>query len=263
VDNSISVILTVHNQEGIITDVFNSIYWNISDAVEEIIIVYDGCTDNSKELLDKRLYNAAVMGRPKKIMVFETPDINEVMANNVGLRASACAYSIIIQDDCKITEPYFDLRMRRPFALVPDLLAVSGRDAVDTRIIDGRLDYYNCGGVDAGTPKNILSIRDGVNRSPLMLDNSKLKKLNYLDEDFAPLDSDDVDLSIRGYKEFGYLVGSYPVDFESPLHWGKTRSNPTSARIWEQSMRKNHQLILDRHYDFIVGEKHSMDMEID
>jgi hypothetical protein len=147
--------------------------------------------------------------------------------------------------------------MLKPFQLIPELLAVSGRDAVDTRLVNGALDYYNVGGKDVGTPRHIFSIRDAVNRSPLMLDNKKAKQLNYLDEDFAPLDSDDVDLSIRGYKEFGYLVGSYVIDFYSPLHWGKTRNNSQSSLVWEASMRKNHRLIVDRHYDFIVGEKHS------
>jgi len=257
-ENTVSIILTVHNQEKIIGEIIKGISENISENVKELIIILDGCTDKSEFIMDKFLtkFNC-------NIKIIETPDINEVLANNVGLKNSECEYSIIVQDDCKINEPDFDKRMLKPFGKFFNLLAVSGRDAVDTRIVDNRLDYYNCGGVDAHTPRNIFSIRDAINRSPLMLNNERVKKLNYLDESFAPLDSDDVDLSIRGYKNFGYIVGSYVINYESPLSWGKTRNNSESARIWEKSMIKNHKLILERHYDFIVGEKHSYDVVIE
>jgi glycosyltransferase involved in cell wall biosynthesis len=256
--DTVSVILTVHNQEQIIREIFYGIVNNCSENVKEIIVILDGCTDESENILKECFSQTQIA-----IMIAKTPNINETLANNVGLRASNCDYSIIVQDDCLIREKDFDKRMLKPFKLIPELLAVSGRDAVDTRLINGALDYYNVGGKDAGTPRNIFSIRDGINRSPLMLDNKKTKQLNYLDDDFAPLDSDDVDLSIRGYKQFGYVVGSYVVEYESPLHWGKTRSNPQSAWLWELSMKKNHKLIVDRHYDFIVGDKHSRNMEIE
>jgi len=259
VDDSVSLILTVHNQERIIADIFGSACSNMSPKVKEIIVIFDGCTDNSEKELEEGIAYASMS---RSVAVMYTPNLNETKANNVGLRSSSCRFSIILQDDCKILEPNFDERMLKPFRLFPSLLAVSGRDAVDTRLVDGKLDYYNCGGVDANTPRNIFSIRDGINRSPLMINNAKAYNLNYLDEAFAPLDSDDVDLSIRGYKEYGYIVGSYPILFESPLAWGKTRSNPVSAWIWEKSMQKNHKMIVQRHYDFIVGEKHSRDVEI-
>lgn len=258
-EDTVSVILTVHNQEQIIKEIFKGISANASENIKELIIVYDGCTDASEKVLEGCLYPSLY----NNVQIIRTPNINETLANNVALRASQCDYSIIVQDDCLIQERQFDKRMLKPFKVVPNLLAVSGRDAVDTRLVNGTLDYYNVGGKDVNTSRHIFSIRDAVNRSPLMLDNKKLKQLNYLDEDFAPLDSDDVDLCIRGYKQFGYLSGAYVIDFYSPLHWGKTRSNPNSSRIWEESMRKNHRLIVERHYDFIVGEKHSQNIFIE
>ena len=256
--DSISVLLTVYNQEHIIKDIFYGVMNNISRNVRELVVVFDGCTDKSFEILKIELDK--VQGIIVKYI--ETPNLNETLANNRGFELCTCDYIIIVQDDCLIKEKDFDLRMLKPFKVVPNLLAVSGRDAVDTRIVNGKLDYYNTAGADVNTPKNIFSIRDAVNRAPLMLHNARAKELGYFDKDFAPLDSDDVDLSIRGYKEFGYLVGSYVIDFESRLQWGKTRSNSNSARIWEASMRKNQKLILERHHDFIIGEKHTKDMEI-
>ena len=257
-EDSVSVILTVYNQEEIIQDVFLGIVENMSDNVKEIIIILDGCTDRSEAMLDKVLPKAGV---PIKIIL--TPNINEVRANNVGLKNSECKYSILVQDDCKITEKDFDKRMLKPFKVFPNLLACSGRDAVDVRILNGRLDYYNLGGKDANTPKNIFSIRDGFNRSPVMIDNEKMKEMNYFDDDFAPLESDDVELGLRAYKEKGYFVGSYVIDYQSPLGWGTTRKNANSNMIWEQSLLKNQRLIMERHMDLITGEKHSMDVIIE
>ncbi len=259
-EDTISVILTVHNQEPIIGNIFKGITDNASENVKEIIVILDGCTDNSKEEIFKQMN---LLESSFDIAIAEAPDLNETLCNNSGLQQSRYKYSIIVQDDCLIKEPEFDKRLLKPFKVVENVMAVSGRDAVDTRLIDGRLDYYNCGGVDAGTARNIFSIRDGVNRSPLMLDNDKVSLLGYLDEDFAPLDSDDVDLCIRGYKKYGWLSGSYVINYESPLWWGKTRTNPKSAFVWEQSMIKNHKLIVERHYDFIVGQKHSRDVIIE
>ena len=255
---TVSVILTVYNKENFVDAIFSGIVLNASDQVKEIIVILDGCTDKSEEALNNSLYKSRF---PVKII--HTPNLNETLANNVGLKASTADYSIIVQDDCLIQEYNFDQRLLRPFKRIPNLLAVSGRDAVDTELVNGKLNYCNVGGADVGTERNIFSIRDAVNRGPLMLHNQRLAQLGYLDESFAPLNSDDVDLSIRGYKEYGYLVGSYVVDFYSPPQWGTVRSNPESNFKHDQSEQKNMRQIVERHYDFIVGAKHSMDVVIE
>ena len=260
-DDTCSVILTVHNQEDIIEEVLNGILDNISENVKEIIIVLDGCTDSSEGHIDKLLSKAK--DKVDNIKIIFADDVNEVRSNNLGLKNSTCQYSILVQDDCKIIEKDFDKRMLKPFKIVSNLLAVSGRDAVDVRIWNGELDYYNLAGVDAHTPKNIFSIRDGFNRSPVMVDNVKMKEMNYFSDDFAPLESDDVELGLRAYKTLGYVVGSYVIDYYSPNQWGSTRKNLESNRIWELSMIKNKKLIIERHSEFINGPKHSVDMVIE
>jgi len=261
-NDSISILLTVYNKETIIKDIFWAMIQNTSDKVKEIIIVLDGCTDESENILKKFIAEKLTVNIEGVIKFIYTDNINETRANNVGLKSSICDYTIIVQDDCLIMEQDFDLNMLKPFKMIPNLLAVSGRDAVDTRFVNGVFNFYNISGADSNTPNNILSIRDVINRSPLMLDNKKLKQLNYLDESFAPLSMDDVDLSIRAYKEFGYLVGSRTVNFISRPEWGTTRGNPESAAIFDQSLIKNTMLLKERHYDFIAGEKHSRDVEI-
>jgi len=261
-DDTISLLLTVYNKESIIKQVFQGLMQYSSDNVKETIIILDGCSDESENILRKFIAEYIDITTGGVIRFIYTDNLNETKANNVGLKSSTCDYTIVVQDDCIILEKDFDLNMLKPFKMIPNLLAVSGRDAVDTRFVNGEFNFYNVAGADVNTPNSIFSIRDVINRSPLMLDNKKLKQLNYLDENFAPLSLDDADLSMRAYKEFGYLVGSRTVKFISPPCYGTTRSNPISSAIFEQALIKNTILIEQRHYDFIAGEKHSREENI-
>lgn len=257
-ENSSSVILTVYNQEPIVDLVFCGIADNISDHVKEIIVILDGCTDGSEEKIRK--YYERSRAEVKEVI---TPNLNEVLANNVGLRMSTCEYSIIVQDDCVVKEKDFDLFLMKPYRLVPNLLAVSGRDADDYYIGDGTILTTNTFGVDVKSPRGILGIRDAINRGPLMLNNEKLKQLDYLDESFAPINADDIDLSLRAFTKFGYLVGAYCSDFYSPVQWGKTRNNMNSYNIYVRSAERNRKRITEIYADYFSGYKHSLDIIVD
>ena len=50
-----------------------------------------------------------------------------------------------------------------------------------------------------------FSFRLVVNRGPLILDMSKVKELNFLDEKFAPFELDDVDLCSKGKLNWGTI----------------------------------------------------------
>lgn len=257
-EDSVSVILTVYNQEQIVDLVFYGISQNISDHVKEIIVILDGCTDESPERV-RRCYSDS-KAEVKEII---TPNLNEVLANNVGFRASTCEYSIIVQDDCVVREKNFDLRLLKPYKLVPQLLAVSGRDADDYYVKEGMIYTTNTFGVDAGSPRNIFGIRDAINRGPLMLNNEKLKQLNYLDETFAPINADDIDLSLRAYTKYGYVVGAYCTDYYSPPEWGKTRNDIGSYNIFAWSADRNRKRVVQDYADYFSGYKHSLDIRLE
>ena len=258
-EDTASIILTIYNQESTIAMIFLGIVENISECTKEIICILDGCTDYSEYNLMQAIEKSTV---EIPIYVTYTPNINETLANNVGLRLSKCKYSIIVQDDCLITEKDFDKRILKPFKKFDNLLAVSGRDAVDMREENGRIIFYNCSGYDVNTPRDVFGIRDGVNRGPLAFDNEKLKKLNYFDESFAPQNCDDADISLRGYTEFGYIVGSYVIDHKSEYWWGQTRRNPESSKMRDIAEDRNMKTIIKRHADYLAGPKHSEDIII-
>lgn len=250
---NISVILTVHNKQKIIEMVLINLLKNLSENTKELIIVLDGCNDKSEEIIKNILKN----NKPNIDIILEyTSDIWEVKANNVGIKKSKCDYSLLIQDDMVIVEKEFDIRLMKPFLLFDDIFAVTSRDAHNITLINGKIDYPDLVGKYNFKGRNIFAIRDVVNRGPLLLDNNVLFKLNYLDEEFAPLTQDDHDLCLRAYKKLGLKCGSYVIDYISEPNWGSTRTGK-NAYLFSQFYSKNEQIIIKRHYDLLVGLKHN------
>ena len=119
-----SIILTVHNQEGLIPTVLKGIEDN-TEGDYELIVVVDGCSDRSEEVITDYLKNSEITSNS----VINTPDIYENKANNVGLRIAQGKYATIIQDDQVITEKGWNTRMHKPFESFDDVFAVTARTA--------------------------------------------------------------------------------------------------------------------------------------
>jgi hypothetical protein len=71
--------------------------------------------------------------------------------------------------------------------------------------------------------QNAYYIGETCNRGPLLLHNSKLKELGYLDEVNYFLDNSDHDLFARAYFLKNWICGYVPIEFCSPLENGSTR----------------------------------------
>lgn len=248
----ISIILTVHNQEDLISRILASIESNISPLVKELIIINDGCTDSSGEKIERFITDTF---HKFSIRYEYTPDIWETKANNVGLKFSTQEYSMIIQDDMVIEEKDFDARLIKPLLKWPEVFAVTARTAHDNIIQNGTLEHINLAGRETNLARNIFAIRDSCNRGPLLLRNSMLKKLDYLDESFAPLHLDDHDLCMRAYKLGGWLSGAYMINYRSDYEWGSSHKG-NAAHIGHKAWMKNAEIIMKRHYDILAGYKH-------
>ena len=130
--NTISCLLTVHNKQNMIKEVCLGVINNISNLTNEIIIVLDGCNDNSEKIINEVMLNTSV---PVKYVY--TDDVFELRANNEGLKHVTSDYVILIQDDMIIKEKNFDERMLKPFLAFDDVFAVTSQTAHNNKINGG------------------------------------------------------------------------------------------------------------------------------
>ena len=106
-----SIILTVHNKGWLIDKVIQGIKDNTVGEYE-LIVVVDGCTDNSEEVVKNNVQDI------KNYTVLFAPNVFETKANNIGLREAVGDKVIIVQDDMIIKEFGWNMRMNQFLCLM-------------------------------------------------------------------------------------------------------------------------------------------------
>jgi glycosyltransferase involved in cell wall biosynthesis len=254
-DETVSICLTVHNQEDVVGFVASSILACASKNVKEIICVLDGCTDNSEKIV-----RSTFDGGEIPVKYFTTPNWWETRCNNLSFKESSCPYILTLQDDMVLQEPDFDQKMLKPFRLMDNLLGITNRNAQDEYIQNGKLLYKNVAGADVNSPRDVVYVRDIIVRGPIMFDHEKLASMDYLNEEFAPIYADDYDLCFRAWKQKEWVVGAYRMNYMSPESWGHTRRHNAEAHaFWYASAMKNEKMVMERFAD-IMGGFHSQDV---
>lgn len=245
----LSVILTIHNKENLVERCLGSIL-SLSKDMSELIIVLDGCTDNSQRLVEKQLEKHGNLAHK---LIF-TDDVFETKANNAGLKEATQKYVVLVQDDVVVNEAGWDSRIIKPLQLYDDIFAVTAKNA-HNNYLTGKKPGSGCDLIKHGEitdgqkgPRDRIEIRDSVNRGPLAFEREKALSLNFFDEIYAPFIWDDHDICYRA-KEKGWVCGSYSINFISEKQWGTTRSNPKSHSIWKASNEKNQKIFYERYYE--------------
>ena len=246
----ISCLLTIHNKEFLIERVVSSLISNLSEETNQIIVVFDGCTDNSEQLTKAILNNVT----DKKIDYVYTDNVFETKANNAGLKLVQNDYVVMLQDDMVVNEKNFDLRMLEPFLKFNDVFAVTSFVAHNNIYNEStrQINYIDIASKD-NSDRDIFYAREYANRGPLMYDFRDVVKLNYLDEYFAPQNYDDMDISMRAFKELGKVSGLYWIDYTSDPNWGTTRQKNQS--LHNDLVYINAAKILEKHKDLLYGSK--------
>ena len=134
----------------------------------------------------------------------------------------------------KMTEKGYNIHLAKPFNLLHNVIAVSGRCAHN---------LYHGGGVGKlgksimteisklNVDKNTFYTYETCNRGPLLLDRKKVEELGYLDEKNYFLDNSDHDLMARAYIFKKYICGYVPIDFEADLKNGSTTDEKEKVTI--------------------------------
>jgi len=225
-----SVVMPVYNQEAILVKNLRSVL-QMTQGPFEVLLILDYCFDRSEQVLLNFLESYRPPQNLVQITVFKTTEpLFETKCDNIGFRHAQGTYCLEIQADMEMTEPGYNLHMTKPFQLLPNVIAVSGRCAHNV---------FAPGGIgklgplvehsmnELGLDRNRFYVLETCNRGPLLLERKKLAQLHYLDEKNYFLDNSDHDLMIRAYLKKGYICGYVPIDFASPLDTGSTRSTHT------------------------------------
>ena len=254
----ISIILPVHNQAALMPQVLKSIWACSSSLVKELIIIVDGCTDNTEQVVREITESWTWVN----VVITLAPDVFEVKADNIGLKLSTQPFCMLTQDDIVIEELGFDVRLVKPMLVWDNVFAVGGRMGLDCFIKpDGYLAYAN--GVSwSNLGRQTFAVRDVLNRGPLVLRRQMAEALNWLDEAYAPLAMDDCDICMRAYLEHGWLSGCYPVGQRSDLEWGTTRKNEKSRAIQAASELKNTRMFERKYAEALKSSIHSENREL-
>jgi glycosyltransferase involved in cell wall biosynthesis len=244
----ISCLLTIHNKDFLIGRVVNSLINNLSENTNQLIVVFDGCTDNSESIVKETLKPL----KNKKIDYVYTDNVFETKANNAGLKLVDNDFVVMLQDDMVINEKNFELRMLEPFLKFNDVFAVTSFVAHNNIYNETtkEINYIDMA-FKKNSNRNIFYAREYGNRGPLMYDYRDVVKLNFLDEYFSPQNYDDMDISMRAFKELNKISGLYWVDYISDLSWGTSRRNPNP--ILNNIHIINAAKILEKHKDLLYS----------
>lgn len=252
---SISCLLTTHNKENLIESVCNGILTNISELTEQIIVVLDGCNDNTETIIKTCLKNSN-----RKIDYVYTDDVFELRANNAGLKIVESDYVILIQDDMIIKEKDFDKRMLKPFQEFSDVFAVTSQTAHNNRISGGILVVDNPADRKDGYTRDKFAVREIANRGPLMYNYSDIVSLNYFDEELCPNSYDDHDISYRAYEKLNKVSGLYWIDYQSEPEWGTGRQK--NVLLHQSAHERNSKIIINRYSHLLRGEIKNEDRDL-
>lgn len=231
IDNIIySVIVPVFNQDKIIVENIKSIIDNTVGNFE-IILILDYCFDNTVQNVMgffEKYENTTQNFIQVSIVINNEKPLFETKCDNIGFKLAEGTYCLEIQADMTMTEYGYNTQLTKPFLILDNVIAVSGRCAHNLFNEDGigklgRLVETPISSLNVCRDK--FYVYETCNRGPLLIDRKKLQELNYLDEENYFLDESDHDLMARAYLEKKYICGYVPIDFYSPLELGNTRSN--------------------------------------
>jgi len=269
-----TIVLTVHNKRSTIDKIIEGIETTISSLTQCVIIVDDGSSDGTSEILKK------YSNENSYVTYYYTPDVWEVAANLIGLAEVKTKYATLIQDDMLIHEHCWDAVLVKS-AIYSRAFCVSGRTGCDISFDEDNLYLYNhvgreypfgsfCFGKIATKILKILpeysrykiSVmicralgarkRDTVNRGPLLIDMGMYNKLGGLDGSFSPFELDDVDICLRAQQKGLGDCYVLPVMY-SEIN-GSKKTSSISAEVSRRAINANKMKILKKHSHYITNK---------
>jgi GT2 family glycosyltransferase/predicted O-methyltransferase YrrM len=194
----------------------------------EVVVVANGCKDGTEEWVRS-------LGSPFRLVSVPEP-LGYTKAMNMGLAMARCEYVVPLNNDVTFLDDSWLDTLVRPF-----LLDQAGNVGI------------------AGPTKHFWGHRPYVVFECVMFRRKLLYEIGFLDDVFSPGAGEDTDFCVR-LSDAGYKVVQVPMDHPSteipfgfPI-WHKGDATVHEFPGWEQSSRRNRQLLEDR-YEKVISSK--------
>jgi glycosyltransferase involved in cell wall biosynthesis len=215
----------------------------LTSPIEEIIVIDDGSSDGSIEMLPRLLTG-------KNHFVIRSNDLFEVRTYSRVLDFARGEIVALLQDDdLPPTDGLWVEEALDLFDRHPRLVVLGGRDGLELRVSNSENSAhalaYNLVNPRKGTPMELpFTFVDAVNRAPMLLKREVIQHLGGIDNAFAPFQCDDIDICLRAWKA-GFQVGVYYTEFVRDVGLGGMRLF-NAERVPEQA-KTNWRIIYDRY----------------
>lgn len=243
----ISITLPVFNKEATIVPLIAELHRAVSEYKNaELRIIFDGCYDQSEYVVKQFFQNVQV---DYSIAYETTPNIFEIKTNNIGLKKSSGAYCVILQDDNYVYDKniFYEvvqfMDKNTSCAIVGCLSGVNFYPRGTTLSGPGQIScsanevYWRQDEKADPNLKNRVFEVDACMRGPLVIRKSFLEQYGYLDEGYAPLYQDDMDICFRA-KHYGYKVYCMMSDVEN-RSLTMAHYDTAMSRMFQEVMERN------------------------
>ena len=260
-NTAFNYIVPIFNKEDILNDTLQAIEKS-AGTESNIIMIVDGCTDNSEEIVDQFSKNSS--HRTIKVLM---PNVHMLLSVNEGLKNVKNGYSVIMQDDIILKDIDFEAKIKELYNSINQLGVISLRygsnigkinlykkiknisldDMIEeTDFIKSPDDYanYQTGQYDTFYPR--MSAINGPNVIPWNL----LSKIGHFDKNLAPYGFDDPEYCLRALQQ-GFINGLYPLKYESEIEWGGTRRSKSFLKKAAEIHIRNRKYVFKKHHMFL------------
>ena len=251
----LSVILPIHDKAGTIVPLLTRLDRAMNaHGHAELIAIFDGCTDGTEEKF--RRFYAGRHAYP--VSTFSTPDIFEVKTNNLGLQAARGKYCAIVQDDNFLLDEGVlaeatTFLERNPRAAILGCLAGVNFYPLGHRGLQGpgqvvasddEVYWRQDERADPTLREKVFRV-DACMRGPLLFRKDYLERHGYLDEAYAPLYNDDMDICFRAARD-GFAVYAMLAHVRNKSLTMARPASDSKRSLYEQAFKRNAALLYRR-----------------
>lgn len=270
-------IVPIFNKEDVLPQTLAGIE-NAASSESEIVLIVDGCTDRSEQIVDEFIKNSSHKAR--KILM---PNVHMLLSVNAGLATVTSGFTIIMQDDIVLQDVDTEKKVAELYKKEGDKLGVIsfryGADLQPTSLLTsirnnrnvkykGKNIFSKFGSLFNTMIENVNIIQspdDNANfeqgkydtyyekmcaiNGPNVVPWTVLSKLGKLDENIAPYGYDDPEYCLRSLKA-GFKNGLFPVKYLSEDGWsGSSRSKEYKENA-TRIITKSRIYVWNKHKDY-------------